>query len=249
MKQIDIFIKSYHKDFWLLKLSLETIKRNVTGYNNIILLIPEVDKEYFDSRAMPERTLIHYIKDYPEKGWLYQQWCKINSPKYCFSEYILCSDSDNFFDHPLNVQELIPDGKPEILFTDYKQLPDAIIWKKPTEDFIGEPIQFEFMRRLPLVYHRSTMLAVMEYAPDLEQTIMNSKHFSEFNALGVFAYKFEREKYRFVNTDEWTYVPPHSSQVWSHSSEMKGVSEIHLREHIRLLKTLLKCFGIDVPIV
>lgn len=243
---IDIFIKSYKKDFWLLALALKTIAKNVTGYNNIILLIPEVDKHDFDTRNMPERTLIHYIED-KEPGWLYQQWCKINAPKYCYADFILCSDSDNFFDHPLNVQDLIPDGKPEILFTDYKQLPDAMIWKKPTENFIGEPVQFEFMRRLPLVYHRSTMLAVMEYAPNLEQTIMSSTRFSEFNVLGVFAYKFEREKYRFINTDDWQYVEPHSKQVWSHASKEKGTDDLHLREYIRILETLMICFDVPVP--
>jgi hypothetical protein len=245
-KTIDIFVKSYKRDFWLLQLSLKTLSKNATGYNNIILLIPEKEKHDFDTRNMPDRTLIHYVDEYGNGG-LYQQWCKLNAHNYCYADYIMFSDSDNFFDHPLNVQDLISDGKPEILYTDYKQLPDAIIWKEPTEKFIKEPVQYEFMRRLPLLYHRSTLVAISEYAPDLEKTIMESGRFSEFNCLGAFAYKYERDKYNFVNTDNWTYVPPHSTQTWSHASKADGISEIHLREYIRLLETIMKSFDIPLP--
>lgn len=245
-KSVDIFVKSHKPDFWLLQLSLATIKRNVTGYKNIVLLIPEKDMHDFDTRSLPDRTLIHYIED-KQPGWLYQQVCKMNAHKYCDADYILFSDSDNFFDHPLDVQDLIKDDKPEILFTNYEQLKDAIVWKLPTERFIGEPVQYEFMRRLPLTYHRDTLVAIEKYHPDIEKTIMASDKWSEFNCFGIFAYKHEREKYNFVNTDEWTYVPPHSTQTWSHSSKKEGAGETHHLEYIRLLEVLLKCFGVNVP--
>lgn len=246
MKSIDILIKSYKKDFWLLQLALKSISRNVTGYNNLVLLIPEKDKHDFDTRILPERTLIHYIEEYG-KGWLFQQVCKLQAYKYSNADYILFSDSDNFFDHKLNVQDLILNDQPEILYTDYAQLPDAIIWKEPTERFIKEAVQYEFMRRLPLVYHRSTLVSISEYEPNLENIIMNSGRFSEFNCLGVFAYKYERDKYLFVNTDGWEYQPPHSTQVWSHGHKNEGASELHLREYIRTLETILKCYDILIP--
>jgi hypothetical protein len=71
---------------------------------------------------------------------------------------------------------------------------------------------------------------------------MTSERFSEFNAIGAYAYKFERDKYTFINTDDWTYVPPHAVQVWSHASEEPGADELHLREMIRVYKTLFKSF-------
>jgi len=245
-KTIDIFVKSYKKDLWLLTLSLETIKKNVTGYNNIILLIPEKDKHDFDTRNLPKRTLIYYVED-DGVGWLRQQWFKMSAYNYSDADFIMFSDSDNFFDHKINVQDIIKDDKPEILYTDYEQLPDAKIWKEPTDKFIGEPQQYEFMRRLPLIYHRQTLVNIAEYAPKLEHTIMTSHRFSEFNAIGAYAYKFERDKYNFVNTDGWEYVQPHSIQVWSHASKMPGSDELHLREYIRILETLLKSFGVIVP--
>ena len=238
---IDIFIKSYKPDFWLLQLALRTIKRNVSGYGNLILLIPERDKNDFDTRDMPERTTIHYVSD-EGVGYLRQQHYKMTAYKYSKAEFILCADSDIFWDHPVDVQDLVKDGKPEILCTNYNQLKDAQVWREPTRQFIGEPPSYEFMRRLPLTYHRDTLVNISKFCPNLENLIMTSERFSEFNAIGAYAYKFERDKYTFINTDDWTYVPPHAVQVWSHASEEPGADELHLREMIRVYKTLFKSF-------
>lgn len=245
-KSIDIFIKSYRSDFWLLALALATIKKNVTGYSNLIILIPEEDKQYFETRYLPERTLVHYVNDYGD-GWLRQQVFKLQAYNYCFSEFILFTDSDAFFCKPVDLQDIIADWKPEILYTNYTELPDAIIWKPYVENFIREPIEYEFMRRLPLTYHRSTLQAIAEYEPDLENIIMRSDRFSEFNIMGAFAWKFEREKYKFRNTNDWVYVPPIAKQVWSHASKTEGSDELHLREYIRTLETIMEAFGVPIP--
>jgi hypothetical protein len=249
MKSIDIFIKSYRKDFWLLHLCLKSIMRNVTGYNNIILLIPIDDKEYFDTRELPDRTLVHYVPDKPggRQGWLYQQWYKLSAYNYCYAPYIMFADSDCIFTYPIDLQQFIADGKPEILYTDWKDVGDAICWRKPTEDFMKDTVPYEFMRRNCCIYHRDTLTAIAKYAPDLEQTIMASHDFSEFNCMGAFAYKNEREKYNFVNTAGWQLVPAKAEQVWSHAHKNPGASENHLREYIRTLETICKAFGVPLP--
>ncbi len=245
-KTVDIFYKSYAKDFWLLRLSLETIKKNVTGYNQIIILIPEQEKDLFDTRNLPERTLVFYVNEYG-KGWLYQQWCKMNAYNYCYAEFILFADSDCIWDHKIDLQEFVANGNPEILYTDYRQLPDAIIWKEPTERFIKGPVDYEFMRRNCMVYYRQHLIDIASYEPNLEKIIMSSERFSEFNAIGAFVYKYKRTCYTWVNTDDWTYVPPKAQQIWSHSSKAEGASELHLREYIRTVETIAKAFGVPLP--
>lgn len=246
MRSIDIIIKSFKNDFWLLQLALKSISRNVTGYNNLVLLIPEKDKHEFDTRGMPERTLIHYVEEYG-KGWLFQQVCKLQAYKYCYADYIMFSDSDCFFTYPVNLQDLIKDDKPEILYTKWEVVGDAICWKEPTEKFIGEPVGFERMRRNNQIIHRSTLVGIANFAPDLEKTVMSSGRFSEFNAIAAYAHKYENDKYTFTNTDDWKYVPPVAEQVWSHASKKEGVSEVHLREWIRTLEVICKAFGVPLP--
>lgn len=246
MRSIDIIIKSYKKDFWLLQLALKSISRNVTGYNNLVLLIPESDKHDFDTRILPERTLIHYIED-KSPGWLYQQVCKLQAYKYCYADYIMFSDSDCFFTYPINLQDFIKDDKPEILYTEWVKVGDAICWKEPTEKFIGEPVSHERMRRNNQIIHRSTLVGISNFAPNLEQTIMASARFSEFNAIAAYAHKYENDKYKFTNTDDWKFVPPLSEQCWSHGSKREGASETHLREYIRTLEVICKTFGVILP--
>lgn len=238
---VDIFFKSYKKDFWLLHYSLLSITKNVTGYNNIIILIPENEKHDFDTRVLPARTLIHYVPEYGN-GYLFQQWCKINAASYSDADFILFADSDCIFDHQIDLQTFIP--IPEILYTDYKQLPDAIIWKKPTEQIIGHEIKYEFMRRNCLIYHRSTLVNLNNWNKELKRIIMSSHRFSEFNLIGAYAWTFERDKYNFVNTEDWQFVPAKAEQVWSYGNKEPGASELHLREYIRILETLLKAFAI-----
>lgn len=216
MKTIDIFYKSYHKDFVWLEHSLRSLTKFVTGYNSIVILIPESEKHLFDTRNLPERTLIHYVKEYGS-GYLFQQVCKIQGHKYSNADYILFSDSDLIFDHPINLQDFISDGKPEILYTSYDKVGDAICWKEPTEAFIKDSQEFEWMRRNALIYHRSTLEAIEKYEPNLEYIIMNSQRFSEYNAIGAYAWKYEREKYNFVNTDMWEYVRPKAVQYHSYT--------------------------------
>lgn len=247
MATVDIFIKSYGRDFWLLQLALQTITKNVTGYNNLILLIPEREKDLFDTRDLPERTLIHYIHEYDRGGWLFQQFLKMSAHKYSNAPYIMFTDSDCVFDHPINLQDFIADGKPEILYTQWNKVGDANAWKDPTEVFMKDRVPFEFMRRNQLIYHRSTLVSIASYCPNLENMIMSSEKFSEFNCMGAFAYKFERDNYTFINTDDWQYVQPRALQVWSHATKEEGADELHLREYIRVLESILKAFNVKVP--
>lgn len=237
---VDIFIKSYNKDFKLLRYALMSIAKNVTGYNNVILLIPEADKHLFDTRVLPPRTLVHYVQEYG-KGWLYQQWCKVSGHRYSYADYILFSDSDCVFTKPIDLQEYISDGRPEILYTSWDKVGDAKVWKHPTEKIMREPVEWEFMRRNCLIYHRSTLENLNRCFPELEDEIMKSNAFSEFNLIGAYAYKFEREKYRFINTDEWTYTEPKAVQLWSHANKL-SMEDLHLREYARTLETLIKIF-------
>lgn len=246
MKTVDLFIKSYGPDFWLLQLALKTITRNVTGYNNIILLIPEKDKHDFDTRVLPERTLVFYVRDEGD-GWLRQQWFKMTAHKYSLANYIMFSDSDCFFDHPIDLQKFIAGDKPEILYTDWGNVGEAKCWKEPTEKFMKDSVDWEFMRRNCLIYHRSTLEAISVFQPELEKMIMTSKAFSEFNCIGAFAYKYERDKYDFINTEGWEYVNPKAMQVWSWGSKQPGADDLHLREYIRILETIMKCFDVPAP--
>jgi len=243
MISIDIFYKSYHKDFKLLLYSLRSLTKNVSGYNTVVILIPENEKNLFDTRILPERTVIHYVPEYGN-GYLLQQVYKIKAHNYCSADFILFTDSDCIFDHPINLQEVFKDNKPEILYTDYNKVGDAICWKKCTEDFMNDTVSWEYMRRNCLIYHSSTLAAINNLNKNLEYSIMQSGRFSEFNAIGAFASKYERDKYSFVNTDNWTYTPALGIQLWSHFQS--GNDALHIEEKARALKVINEALNMNL---
>jgi hypothetical protein len=241
---IAIFIKSCKKDFKLLKYNLLSIKKNVSGYTKLVLLIPERDKHDFDTRDLPINTEVHYVNEYGN-GYLYQQWCKMNAYNYCNTYYIFFADSDNIFDHKLNMQELVIDNKPEILHTNWDKVGEAICWKKCTETLLDDVVPYEFMRRVPVIYHASTLNKIALQYPNLEYMIMESERFSEFNLMGAWAYKYDRENYTFINTDNWTYTPPHAVQLWSWANKNDN-SEVHKIEYQRSLDTINKTLELNL---
>jgi hypothetical protein len=214
---IDIFYKSYAKDFEWLYYSLKSIKKYLTGYNKIIIIIPEKEKELLNYDLINELNCeVYFVNEYGN-GYIYQQFIKMTAHKYCKSKFILYSDSDLIFNKEIDLQNLIDDDKPEILYTDYSKVGDAICWKEVTEKFIGRELDYEFMRRLPLIYHRSTIEKINEEY-DIEDTIMNkfSKKFSEFNAIGAWIFYNEPDNYKLTNTDSYSYEPPIGKQYWSY---------------------------------
>lgn len=222
---IDIFIKSYENDFKFLEYLLYSIRKNVTGYNEVIIVIPK-GSTGFPMHVLPDSGVIKEVEEKGD-GYLFQQFIKMTAFSYCHADYIMYVDSDCAFHKETDLQKVVK-KKPEILYTHYSRVGDAICWKQPTETFLGVSLEYEFMRRLPLVYKRKTLenLYAMK-GLGLEKYIMSRKNrqFSEFNVIGAYAFMNENKEYTFVNTDDWQYVEPLVHQGWSWNSSWKEEEE------------------------
>lgn len=216
--KISIFIKTYKNDFAWLFYCLKSIKKYCTGYDKVIIIVPSQDAKEWNAMKFdfPKRTEIFFVNE-EGNGYLFQQYVKMSAWKYSDADYIKFFDSDCIFTEKVNLQDEIAGGKPTILYTDYNKVEDAICWKKPTEKFIGQEINYELMRRNGLVYHRSTLENAYKLHSDLKERILNSKQFSEFNAIGAYALTKEKSKYTFINTDTGKFKPTPFKQYWSWS--------------------------------
>lgn len=251
MKTIDIFLKSYAKDFPLLKYALMSIQKYVTGYSSLIIVVDENDGRGFTEHILhycPKNTAVWFVQD-KGNGYLWQQVCKLKAHKYSNAEYIMFSDSDCIFDHHINLQDFIAEDKPEILYTDYNKVGQAICWKEPTEAFIDDVMPWELMRRNCLIYHRSTLLNLGYFCKEqhdrsIEDYVMESGKFSEYNAIGAYAFLHEPGKYNFVNTDEWQYTPPKGEQLWSWAE--KNGNEESQKEYQRSIETINKALDLNI---
>jgi hypothetical protein len=241
---IDIFIKSYYKDFKFLNYCLKSIEKYVTGYENIHIVVPYKDIQIFNAVVHTDFPIkLHHVNEYGD-GYLYQQYCKMTAYKWCQSKFIMFVDSDCLFYTPTDLTKLVRHDKPEILYTHYSKVGDAICWKECTERFMNDTVHHEYMRRLPLIYHRDTLEKIHSLEPNLENIIMNSGRFSEFNALGAWAHRYESHKYRFENTDNWQYVDAIIKQLWSHCRNNN--SKLEKEEYQKAVNEINNVLGLNI---
>jgi hypothetical protein len=226
MSGISIFIKSYRNDFPFLHYCLKSIEKFVTGYSEIVIAIPEWDMALFEEamHGVDINVIVVPVNEYGD-GYLYQQFAKMIAYDLCTQDYIIFVDSDCVFTGPVDISPS-ENYKPEILMTDYADVGDAICWKEPTERWIGCAVNYEYMRRIPITYRSSTLRTLHESRPNLEQEIMSSGRFSEFNAMGIWAHLNEPDNYQFIDTANWEYKPHIARQFWSWGGIGSCVNEI-----------------------
>ena len=98
-------------------------------------------------------------------------------------------------------------GKPIWLIAPYAKL-DAP-WQASTEKFLGEPVEYESMRRHPSFVPRSihvgaAAFCLVKHGVTLKDYIMSqpTREFSEFNALGAYAYSRHRADFTWIDTHQ-----------------------------------------------
>jgi hypothetical protein len=93
---------------------------------------------------------------------------------------------------------------------------------------IGFESEWEYMRRLPLIYWRETLVAINNAYPNLPQLALQEhkefnpprRAFTEFNFIGQFIEKYHYEYYKLIDTNEWL-PEPIVKQFWSYSGLTK----------------------------
>ena len=226
---IDIFYKSYSKDFKWLYYSLDSVKKFISGYRKIHIVIPSKEQNLFDRSKLADLNYELHLVDEVGDGYLYQQFIKLTAFEYSDADFIYFVDSDCVFYKTTNLEDLLEDNKPEILYTDYKDVGDAICWKQPTEKYLGVKVQYEFMRRLPFFYRRDTLIRVAQLNKHLQQYILSQDQFSEFNVLGQYQFLNEKDNYRFVNTQENNHSKPIVDQQhfsFDENDRLKKINDI-----------------------
>lgn len=212
MKKIDIFIRTYHKDLEFLKYCLRSIHKFVTGYNEIIICIPEQDAHLLDSWNLTKELIIKW-DPVCENGYIDQQISKLKAHEMSDADYILYVDSDVCFFTPTDLSEFFIHGKPYLMKTRYELVGDAICWKKPTEEIIGLRLEYEYMRRMPLLFARQT-LKDLALRVDVNK-LAELKSLSEFNVVGAYAALIDTDKYYIINTEFDPLPKQVAKQFWS----------------------------------
>lgn len=225
---VDIAIRSYVKDFQWLRYCIASLDKYTTGFRNLLVVVPdahmdELRKQVPDLWKLKTLKLVLNGTTPLEDDYLGQQITKLTVHQLTDADVFCHVDSDCVFTRPFSPQDLFSaDGRLKLLMTAYTELPKDMPWKPITEKFIGSPVDFEFMRRMPLSYHRATYEGVYLHSLKVHNASIANyiaaqpyHAFSEFNALGAWAYMHQQDKYEFSNTHGMNLQPPPCVQYWS----------------------------------
>jgi hypothetical protein len=213
-----IFIRTYEKDLGWLAYALASIQKYVTGHKDIVITIPKGQEHHL--AHLTAETVI--AVDDMEDGYLGQQLTKMEAWKYTGHDCVLFWDSDVIATEPIDIQqEYFKDGKPILYKTKYSSIPDCP-WRAITEKAMCRPVEWEYMRRMPMLHLRDSLGDCCAYVERSQGVSLRRyieaqpfREFSEFNVIGAFAAEFQFRDYAILDTESIDMPPNKVFQGWS----------------------------------
>jgi hypothetical protein len=201
-KIIDIFIKTYHKDFVWLYYCIKSINKYARNFRRIIVVsdndgneIPEIIRNIMPLQVFYTDLPEHIPRNiYQSLGYLWQQVVKMQWADYTDADAALVIDSDELLCEELSSADLLNnDGNFYWFYRDWETVGDAICWKKPTSQVLKIEPRYEAMCISGFVFEKNTTKRLIEYIKKLHnvETLLeifdnNVNMFSEFNTYGTF---------------------------------------------------------------
>lgn len=243
-----VLIATYHKDFIWLGPCLASLKKFSKGFLPPVISVAPND--YYGARAVvnkhyEEATIVVDCDPRGEvKGNLRAQMSMMHGDRLCpTADYVWLVGSDCMVHKEFTPEPFFRDGKPVMLINTYEHLlkyvPRACIqpWQQGVEGALGFSPNYEYMRRLPLMYPRDLFIATRyavearhgvafaDYVYDGTSKTFNgdrpersdASNFSESNLLGAYSHKFWPQAFEWMDIDnQLNTIPNPMIQFWSH---------------------------------
>ena len=225
---VDIFIKTWPRDYEWLYYCMMSIEKFATGFRRIVFVSPNAEFKYIHGKVVvcPDK----------EPGYLWQQVCKLHADKHSDADYILFMDSDCVFTRPVTPQDFIRDGKVVWGHKAFRE-DEQRVWAPVIGKWMNEPATRSFMTGHPFVFPRWLFASLREYClgmhkQELADYVMaqaDPKHmltFSEFNCAGAWAYKYARDKFIWEDRDKEPENGTWVHQGFTHGGEERKQQDI-----------------------
>lgn len=203
-----ILIVTYDKDLEFLKYSLKSIAKFCRFYNEVVVVIDDHENDCVETKkyleSIGQKYFINKEAKHITKGYIRQQYIKLFSEKYFDDKtnFVCHVDSDNIF-NAFNSPNIFFKGyKPILGMQKWSQMPNRS-FEESTKQTVGFNVEYNFMRRMPLVYPKSIFKNLREHIiglhGDIKSFLNSMKKFSEYNVIGSYAYKFNRDSFYWVD--------------------------------------------------
>jgi hypothetical protein len=207
-----ILIRTYAKDEPWLHYCLASIKKYGSGFKRIKVVTQKFEKSMF--APICKRAGVEYstVENDACSGYIAQQITKLEADKHLPDcKHILHIDSDTMFYRLLTPNDLLAgpdDQRIEVYCEKYEVFKGSNMpWQKPTEEAVGKPVLYEFMRRHPFTYPAWIYQKAREHLEERfkvpwDKYVASRQVFSEFNFLGAFAHEFHHDAFKWTELDK-----------------------------------------------
>jgi len=207
-----ILIRTYEKDRDWLVYCLKSIKKHNPEIGVTVVAPVGHNVGYPTTHVQP----VHL------DGYIDQQYTKLRAVAYVPEDvtHVIHIDSDCLVIGDL--MDIFIDGKPIMLKTPWHLLDnEAQKWREPTRKYLGFDPEFEYMRRMPLVYPTRIYNDLTIHLEKTHGLIgswfhkIEGRRLSEFNLLGAYADRFIPEEFHWIDTSKEPLPPLVVKQGWS----------------------------------
>jgi hypothetical protein len=226
MSSIDVFIRSYYRDFRWLALAIRSMEQFVTGYRQLVVVVPEGSLARLDfvgscsSKNVVFKSCADFANDY-----IGQQVTKLHADLYTEADFILHLDSDQIFVTACDLRErLFESGKLKMSVNWSGRRPTNDGWRRCCDSFFGHAFTCDLAAPLPLAVPRHIYAALRDCCEEKHgKSITNyalettADRFCEMALLRGFAMLREAKKYEWVDTT-YDALIPECRTFWSRSS-------------------------------
>ncbi len=218
----DIFVRTCRRDLPWLQLCLAAVERHARGFRSVVVVLPRSHEPWVRRRApLPSRVRVELCPDVAD-DYLGQQVTKLHADAYSDADLFYHLDSDCVLAHPTTPEDLAPGGRPRVVMRRYATLGRHWPWQRPTEEFLGWPVAYDYMQQPPFVYPRQLYAAVRAHSlavhgQDIASYVLARppRGFSEFNVLGAYGHARHPGAFTWIDADERDPGPAPCRWYWS----------------------------------
>jgi hypothetical protein len=220
--QVEIFIRTYHKDLNWLCFALRSIRKFCTGFAGVTVAVPEHDLaaakftlELLGDRVSYRLCPHEEVKDKAFLSGIIQLYrCDSHVPR--GTTHVLLMDSDCVFTNPTTPQDYLIGGKPVMIghprwdidkraAEGDQHLAGIVHWFTCCERALGFYPQYEFMSRHPALYptwifEKARNAVASHVGMEFDDFVLSCKAvfphtFADLTTLGAFANRYNSDHF------------------------------------------------------
>lgn len=233
----DFYYVTHRKDLAWISYSMQLLHKHFRGAFGVIVIADPDCEEVCSTWRLP-RTKYVYAKPWPD-GYSYKMYQVLMADQYSQADLIMLIDSDHILMEPFYFEDLLDKaGNPIIRYRRWDEDPNDTgltvglkVWGPPVERTLGVKLDHEYMIAPPFTFHRDTFpkvrtrveqitglpfeRAVYSDVPfEYKKFLSHPKPFCDYEALGVYAAKFQPGRYSLQHYPRGQYWP--FRVYWSH---------------------------------